>query len=46
MPCTVLGTRDAAVNKRDKNSLSLGSKLYNLLEVVRAMEKNNTREER
>lgn len=40
------GYQDAAVNKRDKNSVPLGSKLYNFFEVVRALEQKNAREER
>lgn len=38
------GYQDAAGNK-EINSLPLGSKLYNFLEVVRALEQKNVREE-
>lgn len=40
------GYQDAAVDKRGKNSVPLGSKLYNFFEVVRALEQKNAREER
>lgn len=40
------GYQDAAGKKRDKNSLPLGSKLCNFLEVVRGLKQKNAREER